>query len=566
MKRLTFCIACILTFLLLPLSACGTAEEEEAPWDGKTINDSAFVETYQSENGLIGAPTVVCDLSDKATYEKLATAEQLPASVILHVNAKYNVVDKEGKKIDDFTSVYYKILRRKIIPIIYIPDSSLAETAENLLTDRFRFLDFAVMSDDPAVVLQLRKKLPQARGIVRFGELEDIHDAVKRTNAAYANIAVLKQKDATVENVAYVQARFKTVWVEADSSDTADIYDCIGSGAYGVISADANSVYRTLESYDYATARMPFNVAHRGLPARYNENSVSGTIASAEAGATHVELDGYLTTDKHIVMMHNNTINATTNGTGMIEQFSLQELREFKLNRHEPAEDIPTLEDIIDAMQDSDMVLVFEIKSTNQEIVDVFKKVIEEKQFQKRVVVISFSLEIIAKVRNTFPEIPTAYLGAVTENAFGNGLLQCLKYNTGVDTSLDNVTPELNRMLADRGYIGWYWTYDSVSQMKTAFMKGYTGLTTNVADSFAQNSACKYRWVKGAKNEGLTPERGGEIALEAFTYQGEKVNVTGSVVWVKDMGDKYAVVASYAPKVSGSDIPLLYTQTFYISH
>lgn len=154
------------------------------------------------------------------------------------------------------------------------------------------------------------------------------------------------------------------------------LYNSINSGAYGIVSQDYESVTRALGAYDdFSSARMPFVVAHRGLPNSYNENSVSGVKASIAAGATHLELDGYLTVDNRIAMMHDYTIDRTSDGEGVVENYTLEKLQKFNFDLFEPYEPIPSLDDVFEEMKGTDTVLLLEIQSQKTEIVNALKTI-----------------------------------------------------------------------------------------------------------------------------------------------------------------------------------------------
>lgn len=81
-----------------------------------------------------------------------------------------------------------------------------------------------------------------------------------------------------------------------------------------------------------------FIVAHRantcaGVAAGYPDNSIAAIEMAAKAGADMVELDVRTTKDGHLVLMHDATIDATTNGSGNVSNYTLEELRSFKMER-----------------------------------------------------------------------------------------------------------------------------------------------------------------------------------------------------------------------------------------
>lgn len=560
MKKASKILAVISAVIaLFSLSACGEKDE----WDGVQVSDNSLVQTAQVKSGLVNPPTVVCDLATKETYDKLTESDTKPASVILRLNDKFNVVDANGKKICSFSELYGNTLKGKIIPIFYLSDEAGAQRAVKLYTERYDLLDTAVMSDNPTYVKTVREECPKVGGIVEFHELEDIYDAVRITNENLASVAVISQSVATAENVFYLQSRFRTVWVRPENSQKQNLYYSINSGAYGIVSEDYESVVQALGEYDdFSATRMPFIAAHRGLPNSYNENSVSGVKAAIVAGATHLELDGYLTTDNRIAMMHDDTVDRTSDGEGVIENYTLAELQQFSLDLHAPKEPIPSLDDIFEVMKGTDVVLLFEIKSQNTEIVNALKTALEKHQMQRQVVVISFNMNILETMTRVLPEVPTASLTDISQYAVDDVIPILRSLNAGTSSSFNGITPEMNAVMRERGIVGWYWTYDTVPDMTAAMAQGFTGLTTNVADNFVSNISTKYVYVKGDESVKTVPVAGEEISLIGVCYNKTEEKVKGKVFYAEDLGDKYAVVASFS---AGTDVPAVYTQTFYVN-
>lgn len=535
-------------------------------WKGGKVIVSEYAQTYRLEEGLlVNPPTVVCDVDSKETLDRMRSASWTPSNAIFRFSKNYNVLSADGKKLDSFANIYDNICKGKIIPVLYLQNIECADAAIAFMSERMEIADLAVMASQPALVKKVRTAFPKIRGILSYDALESAEDVAQTANEALAATVVLPQSAASAENVRYIQARFKTVWVKAESAGDLDLYDCLGSGAYGLICSEYGKAYSLIADCTKGALRTPFNVAHRGLPSTHHENSVSGTVAAAAAGATHIELDGYLSKDNHIVMMHNADISATTNGKGKVEEMTLEEIRQYKLNRKGPEEDIPTLPEIIDAMKDSDSILVFESKSGNNAIVDELKKVIEEKQFEDRVVVISFAENIIRKMAAALPNIPTALLA---NNMTESSLERWTALNTGIDVNSTVMTQEFEKFYKDRGMIGWYWTFDTAGQTVDTADEGYVGLTNNAADKFVSASGEEsLMLVKPLANYAAVGAitEGSKIDLTGVTYKGKEVSVTGTVRFVEEQDGKYAVVATCdTKKDSAVYAPRLYTQVFYI--
>ena len=72
----------------------------------------------------------------------------------------------------------------------------------------------------------------------------------------------------------------------------------------------------------------PVNLAHRGASARAPENTLEAFRLAVESGAGGLELDVHLTRDGHVVVIHDPTLDRTTNTTGAVAEMTLDELRE----------------------------------------------------------------------------------------------------------------------------------------------------------------------------------------------------------------------------------------------
>jgi cyanophycinase len=92
------------------------------------------------------------------------------------------------------------------------------------------------------------------------------------------------------------------------------------------------------------TARISV-IAHRGEHLQNPENSVSGIRAAIELGADYVELDVRTTSDGRMILMHDATVDRTSNGKGLVKEIPFAKIREFRLGQ----EKVPTFEEALDA-------------------------------------------------------------------------------------------------------------------------------------------------------------------------------------------------------------------------
>ena len=525
--------------------------------------DTELCSTYKPSGTqkLSGAPLVVTEVTSQAVLDTVKADGERPTAVILNYKENGMVVGSDGSELCDFGTLYETVLKGKIIPILRVTTTQAADAMIAFYEENTTITDSAVLSTNAELLKKVRVALPKIRGVYEVGADFDLNKVPGAANAAYANTVIMNAADATTEAVAYIQARFKTVWARVASPDEFAVFDAIGSGAYGVVTTDSAAAYGAISKYaKNSLARTSFNVAHRGLPQTKNENSVSGLVAADQVGATHVELDAYLTTDKKIYMLHDGSLDRTTTGTGYIENYSSTELSNFYLDLFDKdqREKIPSIDDIFTAMQDNDIVLVLEIKSNQYaDLINELKAKIEEYDMSERVTVISFTEEAISTMRDVLPEIPTSLLmNQASNDNFADVLDKMTTYNTTVDGHLRGANALYNRMLRDRGYASWFWTYDSPDSIKTAQSNGYLGLTNNYAASMSGMT----RFVSGLGKQTVDSlSEGDSVRVVTTTFRGAATEEDGTVFKCEDRGTYYDVIATV--KKDGKS---LYTRAFRV--
>ena len=108
-------------------------------------------------------------------------------------------------------------------------------------------------------------------------------------------------------------------------------------------------------------------IGHRGASALAPENTLAAFRAAAALPTDGVEFDVQRTADGHLIVFHDDTIERTTNGTGVTGQYTLAELQALDAGSwFDPAfagEQIPTLADTLDLLAQTELLLFIELKS-----------------------------------------------------------------------------------------------------------------------------------------------------------------------------------------------------------
>jgi len=157
--------------------------------------------------------------------------------------------------------------------------------------------------------------------------------------------------------------------------------------------------------------------AHRGASGTHPENTLAAFNEAAQLDIHGVELDVHLTKDGELVVIHDESINRTSNGEGYIKDMTIGELRAFDFGswfgEQFTGEKIPTLEEVLAIYKNTTHHVNIELKSDIFPYEGMGRKVlqtIEKLNMADRVVISSFDHEAIQNIKQTAPHIEVALL------------------------------------------------------------------------------------------------------------------------------------------------------------
>ncbi|MFE7233582.1 glycerophosphodiester phosphodiesterase [Streptomyces sp. NPDC002405] len=145
-------------------------------------------------------------------------------------------------------------------------------------------------------------------------------------------------------------------------------------------------------------------IGHRGVMGVEPENTLRSFVAAQQAGLDVIELDLHLSKDGALVVMHDDKVDRTTDGSGAIADKTLAELRSLDAGR---GERIPLFEEVLDAVRSP---LQAEIKDVSA--ARALAEVLHERDLVSRVEVSSFHDEAIAEVARLVPGVRTALVAS----------------------------------------------------------------------------------------------------------------------------------------------------------
>ena len=153
--------------------------------------------------------------------------------------------------------------------------------------------------------------------------------------------------------------------------------------------------------------------AHRGLPVKFAENSLEGFRYAAKHGAEGVEFDVHMTKDKVPVVMHDEEIDRTTDGSGYIKDYTLNEIRKFHLKNGEP---VPMLRELFEILQDKDLYINLEFKTNkihDKGIEAIVLALVKEYHFVHPIIFSSFNYQTLKYCQQIDPHQQYCFLTKV---------------------------------------------------------------------------------------------------------------------------------------------------------
>ena len=149
---------------------------------------------------------------------------------------------------------------------------------------------------------------------------------------------------------------------------------------------------------------MVTTTGHRGAAGLEPENTIRSFNKALEIGVDAVELDVHLTKDKKLAVIHDTTVDRTTDGHGYVGDFTLDEIKKLDAGK---GERVPTLQEVIDVVKDK-AILQIELKGLGVE--EAVVKTVEANKIVDEVVITSFRHYMVKKAKSLNPRVSTGVL------------------------------------------------------------------------------------------------------------------------------------------------------------
>ncbi|MGA9536109.1 MAG: glycerophosphodiester phosphodiesterase family protein [Desulfobacterales bacterium] len=232
----------------------------------------------------------------------------------------------------------------------------------------------------------------------------------------------------------------------------------------------------------------PVIIAHRGYRKRYPENTLAAFAAAFDAGACMVELDVTLTRDRRVVVLHDDTLDRTTDGCGQARGFTLDELKQLDAgNWFDPrfaGERLPTMEEVLGLCAGRGMVNIeikagaFEAGRLPDAIEEQVLTAVVERGMSDCVLISSFETRFLSRIadRANAPAV-----GVLTEQRIGSDPLSLCKRLRAFSWHPDfrSVTSARVRAMHAAGIMVFPYTVNQPEEYRVLLQMGVDGVFTD---------------------------------------------------------------------------------------
>ena len=230
----------------------------------------------------------------------------------------------------------------------------------------------------------------------------------------------------------------------------------------------------------------PVIFAHRGASAHAPENTLAAFELALTQQADAIELDVKLSADEQVVVIHDPTVDRTTNGKGRVQDLALAELKKLDcgsfFSGNYAAEKIPTLEEVFESVGKRIFINIelTNYKTPRDNLSEVVCMLVKKHKMQKRIIFSSFHASNLSKARSYLPDVPRGLLAmdglqGVWARSFG---FTFGKYDALHPNLKDITQQEINRVhrLKRRVHV---WTVNKEQDMRRLFNWGVDGIFTD---------------------------------------------------------------------------------------
>jgi glycerophosphoryl diester phosphodiesterase len=228
-------------------------------------------------------------------------------------------------------------------------------------------------------------------------------------------------------------------------------------------------------------------LGHRGAMGLAPENTLISLETALQYDVDLLEIDVHLSKDKKLMVIHDETVDRTTDGSGFVQDLTAKEIRQLdagkRFHKKFAGQKVPFLSEVLDLVADSPARLNIEIKNGPIIYKDIEKKVstlMEEYDLTDRIIISSFDHHVLERIKKINPAIHTAIL-------YGSNIMNFQTYVKDLGVSAVHphhhwVNEELIRDMHEMDIAVNTWVINSFRQFQNFSKMGVDCIGTNYPD------------------------------------------------------------------------------------
>lgn len=229
-----------------------------------------------------------------------------------------------------------------------------------------------------------------------------------------------------------------------------------------------------------------WNLAHRGASSYAPENTLAAFYKAIETGANGIELDLRYTKDKVIVVIHDATVDRTTNSSGLVADFTWEQLRNLDagswFSPKYKGERMVTFKQFLHYFSSKPLSFAVELKERGLE--DEVCGLLHEHQLANRCTVTSFDFDILKTVRSIDSQMNIGFLTQIIDQMTIERIVEI--NGQQICPHAEKVTADAVRLAKASGLTVRAWGVKNEELMQHAYHCKVDGMTINFPDKLEQ--------------------------------------------------------------------------------
>ena len=416
----------------------------------------------------------------------------------------------------DYTAIGEWMISAEKIYINYTNKNEVLETLEDLIDEQYKIIEqIKVIGDVQTIITQMQANidnLVELYHIVLNNEtiLQNIKERIEEciaekdrmvaaVNAAISSANTTKQ---ALEQATTTANTTKNTLVNTTNTCKTELNDFVNTKKEELNStianadkkiselnqwvldngdiADLNNKVKDIKNHLFHNNKVKM-IAHRGFSGYAPENTIPAFRLAGSNKYWGAECDVQETSDGKFVIMHDDTVDRMTNGTGSVSSKTLTQIKNLTIDsgnfiEFNPTLRVPTLEEYLQICKECGLIPVIELKSIKIASIPNFLDILNSHQVLDCCLIISFDKSILEAIRMENEKVEIAYLSNTMTSA---DITYCSEKRFHINVEHSAITKALIEEAHKKDVLVGAWTIDNKTTIDILISNGIDFITAN---------------------------------------------------------------------------------------